>query len=432
MAHIPWLFALLPLLPALNIAHDLDLSSIRVLVPLAGLWVVVLGVKKKKLFIPTAASFLAWSAFVVTATVSLFWAHESAFTLRKTLFFLSLLPIGLIIVNVPENVRKRILSMFVVGAVASAFIALFFFFGQFVIGAESITNILLGRTAEVFFGSNTADAVRSFPSWFVDIGDGESLLRATFPFPNPHTAALFWGMGLALLIANNKLQILKIFSERTHRFLLYSMRYTLLAALLATFSRGAYVSLFALFIVYGLWHIAAKRKDVMRYTFITAGSSVLIITALVLIAPSLFDRFLSTWDIGEGSNSARIALWYDARNIFFSSPVLGTGLGNFASTLAPSAAYRDPTNAHSTYFEIAAELGLIGLFFFLFALLGGIKAAVSARQPAIVLALLFFSIHALFETNLYYPANHVVFLTLLTLAGFPSVQRISNPSRINE
>lgn len=420
MAQLPWFFALLPFFPALYLSSGTDIAFIRIVVPIFGLCAIVFGMRKKRFLVPTALPFLAWSAFVAVATISLVWAQEPAFALRKALFFLSLLPIGFLIVNVPEGVQKRILSMFLAGSAVSALVALFFFFAQFAIGAEDVARMLFGRTADVFFGSSVADAVRSFPSWYIDIGNGEALLRATFPFPNPHTAALFWGMALALLMVNSKLQIANNDNARMRRFMLFAMRYTLLAALLATFSRGAYVSLLILLMAYGVWQIAAKRKEAMRYKLYAISCSVLAVVMFALVVPSVSERFLSTWDIGEGSNSARIALWHDARNIFLSSPVLGAGLGNFASTLAPGAAYRDPTNAHSTYLEIAAELGLIGLFFFLFALIGGLGFSLRSQQPAIVLALLFFCVHAFFETDLYYPANHVVFLMLLTFAGMPA------------
>lgn len=146
--------------------------------------------------------------------------------------------------------------------------------------------------------------------------------------------------------------------------------------ILLTQSRGAFLALLAMIAVM----IAARRGRRARLIV-----SILIVGAIVatVIPSSAWQRFqrltratstsnLSEVD-GEGSAKNRYAVWKIAFRMIESRPLVGVGLGAYpqahhdytltATDLAGGArGYRD---THSTYFNLAAELGIPGLLLFL-------------------------------------------------------------------
>ena len=193
----------------------------------------------------------------------------------------------------------------------------------------------------------------------------------------------------------------------------------LLASILMSFARGAYVAFLGAAFAYVVQQILFRkpRHAIRAVVFSVAAAALLAGT----VGRPVAARFGSAFNLEEGSIAARLSLWGDAKRIFFAHPSIGAGIGSFAALEDPGASYRDPTNAHSTYLEIAAELGIAGAALFIAALGMGISSAFregkkgSTAHAGIAAALVFFAVHSVFETNLYSPANFTVFLILLTL-----------------
>lgn len=87
---------------------------------------------------------------------------------------------------------------------------------------------------------------------------------------------------------------------------------------------------------------------------------------------NILKQFYSIFDKTNLSNSDRIFMWKAAVEMFKSNPLFGVGLGNFYifyPQYRSSWADLMNTSAHSNYFQILAELGIIGLISYLITLI---------------------------------------------------------------
>ena len=116
---------------------------------------------------------------------------------------------------------------------------------------------------------------------------------------------------------------------------------------------------------------------------------------------------------GDGSGSIRLYLWHEAWLIFTQFPVLGAGLGQFASQHFQMGPLLQATNisglynnAHNLVMQLAAEMGLAGLLI-LFATLGmwmwqGVRAQFTIYHWWGYTVLLVLGIHSMLEYPLWY------------------------------
>jgi len=136
-----------------------------------------------------------------------------------------------------------------------------------------------------------------------------------------------------------------------------------LYCIILTGSRGAIVALSfqALYFIY-----ASKRFRVVAIVFVVIASFVVISVADV----SLWERFQSLSMEGDQADynltdsSGRLAIWKQGLDIFVHNPILGVGIGQFGTALF----YLDGKiglTAHNTYLQVAAEIGIFGVIFFL-------------------------------------------------------------------
>lgn len=101
--------------------------------------------------------------------------------------------------------------------------------------------------------------------------------------------------------------------------------------------------------------------------------------ALVLLAPpcllyknSAFRRLIEPANSDQGAQEARTTVWRAGLQMIGENPLLGVGIGNFKARVI---FYEGPdfdkvqSMAHNTYVELAAELGIPGLFAFLMILI---------------------------------------------------------------
>ncbi|GAC1572313.1 MAG: hypothetical protein NVS3B9_1690 [Candidatus Doudnabacteria bacterium] len=81
-------------------------------------------------------------------------------------------------------------------------------------------------------------------------------------------------------------------------------------------------------------------------------------------------RVETIYNLNESSNVGRIQIWKDTLKVVAKNPLLGVGYGNFQLSVTDkqSKALNLPKQyitAHSQYFDILAEAGIVGLLFFL-------------------------------------------------------------------
>ena len=144
--------------------------------------------------------------------------------------------------------------------------------------------------------------------------------------------------------------------------------------ILLTKSRGAFLG-FAVFLLFALWGQKRRGRAI--------GITLLIASAVIAIAPkNTLDRVFALRRIeqtgnvaaadAEGSAEQRYEIWKVARRIIRENPVTGVGLGAYpmAHDLASRQPQFNPTawgrrDTHSTYLNVTAEAGFVGLAIFL-------------------------------------------------------------------
>ncbi len=153
---------------------------------------------------------------------------------------------------------------------------------------------------------------------------------------------------------------------------------TLLVAVLATGSRGAFVSLIlGCGIIYFKENISAKK--LLTTAIILIG---LFCVLLLFLPSSVFSRF-DYHNFHDDSNSLRFNLWETAIRIFASNPFFGRG-ANSMINLGKSYGARINLMAHNSYLEILADYGLLGFLLWIFPFVSIMLKSIKQKKYLIV------------------------------------------------
>lgn len=403
--------AYLPFQLALNPVNGVDLASVRVLILVLFLIWLAEGLRKKRIEIQGGLQTSLVIIFLALNAFSVLVAHNPVWSLRKLLFLFSIFPLYFVAVSVLRERAQavKIIKTLVTSGAMLATLGIFQFSAQFIFGLEKVYKFWAEVVIAPFLGQTFSQAVLQNPSWLVNIS-GQTYLRATAVFPDPHMLAFY----LSLLLP----WALMLWLEQPARKYYAVTSGLLLAGLVLTFSRGAYLGLFAMIVagVIFFWRQASKKYQ---------GAAILVgvLAVIILIIPNPFSaRYLSSFNLNEGSNKGRIATWQKAGAIIAEHPGLGVGLGNYALAVNPLADYRDPIYAHSAYLDIMAETGVLNGLVWLGLVLNAILLFFrKARQDVFflggALGLLAFAIHSLVETAIFSPTVLSLFLLILALAS---------------
>ncbi|MFA5275717.1 MAG: O-antigen ligase family protein [Candidatus Omnitrophota bacterium] len=236
-------------------------------------------------------------------------------------------------------------------------------------------------------------------------------LRASFPTANTFAAWLTLlipvFLALSMLVKNNGL------INKFKKMILLSIFVILMAYLVLSYSRGAWLGLIFGFSLFGYCAFRAdyfKRKRL----FILAG---LFIILLVLpfgslhigTGESIRGRIKSIATVKDQAVLIRLGLWQESLKIIRDYPLIGCGLNNY-SVVGPK--YKNFNLGggypHNSYLQMAAETGLLGLFSFLWVVFIFFKTGLchfKKTKNYLVLGLLSgilaFLVHAFFDTHLY-------------------------------
>lgn len=169
----------------------------------------------------------------------------------------------------------------------------------------------------------------------------------------------------------------------------------LVACLLLTLSRGAWLGFFGSLI---LMLVLSRKYKVL--------STILCAFAMVLLLPGIKERAVLTFQ--RGGDMGRIFIWQGAWAMIKERPFLGKGLGTFMDYLPHYAAGLGVQYAHNCFLQIWAESGIFSLLsFLLFAgsiLYKGIKAFKKNPDPfllGLLSGIFGFLIHSFFDTQFY-------------------------------
>lgn len=401
-------YLILPFQIALNPFAGIDLAMVRLIIPLLTLLFFIHGLLVKKLWLSSRLQTPLIISFLFLNFFSLIGAQEITWGLRKLLFLFSFFPFYFVLtalINTHEKVL-RVTRYTVYGSIALATVSIIQFLLQFFLPLNTLFRFWTRFILPLFLGTTFAQSVADYPSVFVNVG-GHTLMRTIGTFPDPHMLSFYLGMTAPLALG------LAFAYPSEKKFFLGGATIILLADLL-TFSRGGYLGLiaglvFILALQYKHWTRRSKKIII----------AMLCITTILVIASPIGTRLTSSFNIGEGSNQGRLAMWRAASAIIIKHPFTGVGLGNYSLAVLPSAHYRDPIYAHNLFLDIAAETGILNACIFaimliisFFALIHQTKRDSLYIWPAI--SLIIFSTHSLVETPLY--SVHILPLLILLIA----------------
>ena len=240
---------------------------------------------------------------------------------------------------------------------------------------------------------------RAMTKYFEDTGR----ITGTFRHANDFSAYLALTLFLFIGILSEAKNLLLPLKKTIPLFLGFL---ALLASILWTYSRGAWVAVCAAFILM----VVLKRKNILfLFLLLFVG------WMLFLAPPFLRGRVQSLWDPKNGTIRERKILMQESFDMLEQSPWLGMGLNTFSDN-APfyksKQTRTDVQYTHNGYLQMAVETGIVGLLSFLFLLLYffASTAPVLLRRPvrfleaggsALVFGVLAFLIHSATDTDLH-------------------------------
>lgn len=355
-------------------------------------------------------------SFLLLAAASIIWAAHPDVAVPKAVFLLNLLPLVFVWYDTSKRrtggLELLIRAMFF-GATGAAFTAIIFFLSQFIFGVGPTFHFIVDRILPFFLGHEFAGLVAQYPSLMVNLG-GETVLRATAVFPDPHVAAYFFGLSGFLALGMLRM---------TGRPGYLSIAMIIFLADLLTFSRGGAIGL----LVGGLAYFALSNPEIFSLEKNRLRLAVFVgVLFLVFLSPPVLSRFLTSFSFSDTSSTERIALWKEAVGAIGESPVLGVGLGNYLATARPLYAPETPFYAHNLYLDVATETGLVGLALFLTLFVWSAAKILCLRRSTpwaapIGGALTLYLAHSLVETALF--SLHVTVLLALLFAITLSLER---------
>lgn len=404
----------LPFQFALHPTEGVDLAIVRVLAIGIFFCFAARSLMSGSVLLPRPLPLFFFVAFLFWSLSSFVWAENIEWAFRKSAFLLSFFPLFLVffILLQKPHFQERAFGTLVIGVALSAFLAILVFVSQYIFSTETVFSFWIHTILPFFLGPTFGEAVASYPSLLVNVS-GNTILRASLFFPDPHIAAFFFGIALPIAL---------FFTWKSAgRFRVYwAVGATLiLLADLLTFSRGGYIGLFCgvgIFALAPLFRYGIQKKEAAYV--IVAGMFI----GVALLASPVGSRFLSSFSQGDGSATERVRLWKEAGAGVFSHPFLGVGLGNYPLAVKPSAGYREPIYAHNLFLDTAVETGLPGVFFFSALLFLSALSLwrrwwkeASLLHLALFSSLVIFSVHSLFENPLF--SVHILPIVLLLMAS---------------
>ncbi len=410
VAYLPWQLAL-------NLTGGIDLMSGRALILV--LFFVWLGkvLYQKDQTAKAASKGLTARAlilFFLLAAISLLPADNFWWGARKLLVFASIFPLFFLTKALVKKRRDQEILNYVLagGVIITSVIALGQWLAQFVFGADKIMSFWAQHVVPYFSGASFGALVIGNPSWLVEIG-GQATLRAVGLFPDPHMLAFYLGLASPFCLA-------AAFFGPKHRLLFFGVFVLALVTIFLTFSRGGYLGLVVSLLVW-LW-LAWPRLPFLSKKFLMSVLLVVLL-GLVWVGWPVALRLASSFNLGEGSNLGRLAIWQDSWSIIKQQPIIGVGLGNYPLAVSPSQDYRSAITSHNLYLDLWAELGFFGLLAWL-----GLAAAAGRaawqkinHSPGLAIAILsslaYFSVHAFFETPIFNPTVLAFLMIILGLAA---------------
>lgn len=151
----------------------------------------------------------------------------------------------------------------------------------------------------------------------------------------------------------------KFFGWRKYAF--YGVLAAALMATLLNATRGVWLAIGIIAPVLILLFMKSKLKGVAVLALLAVFTA-----GIFYSVPVLQNRLVTITDTKMQSNSERLLLWQSARNMFADYPITGVGYGEFHDNyqekyILPEAKERYLGHAHSNFFQVLAEGGILGV-----------------------------------------------------------------------
>lgn len=400
-----FLLLIIPFSFALNPSSGIDLSLIRILIPIVFVLWLFDGLKNKNLQIDKRPRFWLLILFLFLCAVSYFWAVDQSRALRKIIFLLNFFLLYPPAYSIFKSTKSLLaLKLVFWSSFVAALFGIFQFLLQFAIGLDPTLNFFSKYVSPFFLGENFSQQVLARPSWLVNIG-GKTLLRAFGSFPDPHLFALYLNMTVPIG--------LYLYSKIHKLLYLFTTSIILLASLLA-FSRAAYLSLLAMGIFFIL--ISSRKKIFAKFPILSL-LAIFAVIALLVIPNPLSKRFSDSFSLEEGSASGRVEMLKKGYETTLDYPLTGVGISNFSRYIEPMSQLRDPIYAHNLFLDFSSEAGIPAAFVLLLITLCPIFYYFKNKtllSKSIAAAFVVFLVHSMFETPVYSINVFPLFLILLS------------------
>lgn len=171
-----------------------------------------------------------------------------------------------------------------------------------------------------------------------------------------------------------------VLQSRVARGAMFGCLTLLVGGIVATQSRGGLLALLAAAFVLAL-QLDRTRRSLLVLTFVLS-----IVLSAVILPAGVFDRYLTIGSYQQDESAmARLAVWKAGARMFADHMLTGTGAGTFEVVYGQH--YIDRAGAgnvwraaHSSYIEIAAELGIAGLTIWLLILASAFRSLAQAGR----------------------------------------------------
>ncbi|MBT4153672.1 MAG: O-antigen ligase family protein [Candidatus Magasanikbacteria bacterium] len=310
---------------------------------------------------------MAVSAFTLYALASVLWAPMTSYAHMRALQVFAAVVFAFMLMSSRWQ-AKQVGAALLFGAVMPTLLGLWQFISQ-----SGFDSTLLGLQAHVV-GTPGSSVIQG-----PEIG---RWARAYGPFAHPN---VFGGYLAAMSVV--ALLSISTFSNKLARISVSTLLALMTMALLATFSRSAWVAAAFAMIVFCFLHISRRKK-----MWSLAGVVIGAVCFMLLYAPLVSFRLVGSSNHQTASITDRVDQYSDAAAVIAAHPVLGTGIGNYEAAVFMMDSNRSAwlyQPVHNFYALVLAELGVIGWVFLLGSVLLSVRMLqVTKENLLLLLALL--------------------------------------------
>lgn len=325
--------------------------------------------------------------------LSLIVAADLSVGIKRVIYFANLAMIFIISSSLVSSDKKIFLALcknILIGGVIVLFIGYLQYLSTYFIKPVDVFYHWWGEQISTgFYGKNWSNIVMQMGNTWFSYTGGSLKLRMFSTFPDSHSFPLYLLMLspaiFALFLQKNRAGV---FAQKPVAFLLLSF---LNFALILSCTRGIWLGIIPpiIAVLFMLWKKIKPKELIFPVAF-----SLLIFVLLFPIANSVFSipqfglektsaseeilikRLKTAASLEETSNLGRIFIWKETFKSLGFHPFLGVGIGNFPVVLSQDVSLaKAGSSAHNLYLNVAAEMGIFALIFFLWFLFEILKNA---------------------------------------------------------